>query len=91
VSALGPLTDPAELLDSAGALGDRIDAVGELNVRSLQSSRDAFGLEGAGAFAVKVGGGFERVEGATTLVAAYTRPAGASEYVDRTDCLVGGS
>jgi hypothetical protein len=87
VRALGRVTDPAELLDSARAVSDRIAAVGELSVRTFDSRRGAAGLQAAGAVGVKLGAGFQSVAQARTLTAAYTRPAGATAFVDRTDCI----
>lgn len=89
VDALGPPADPLELIDSASAVGDRIAAVGELNLRTFGVRHDDVGAEASGAVGAKVGAGFERVESVSSLAGAFTRPPGEQAFVQRTDCVAG--
>lgn len=89
-------TDFVEALESPGGAAlparvaaARIAAAGDTDVRGFVRTRSEVGATGSGALGVKLGGSVVAAHGETALVGAYTRPAGAATFVERTDCVDG--
>ena len=87
VAALGPVGDPFTLPARARALERRLDADGEREVRLFSTTTEESEVSADAAAGLKLGGAVARRATERTLTSAYTSPAGATLFLERTDCL----
>ena len=87
IESLDSVAGRLELPARAQALGRRLHRAGESEVRRFSMAAAESELSADAALGLKLGGGVERLATARTLTSARTRPAGATLFLDRTDCL----
>lgn len=89
IAALESPADAAGLTASARAVAARLAVAGDIDVRGLVRTGSEIGATGSGAVGVKIGGSVRQGRFETALAGAYSRPAGAATFVERTDCVDG--
>lgn len=87
IEALGSAAPPLELPDRMRLLERRLDEGAEHDVRIYRSSARESEISGDAALGVKLGGDLVRRATERTLTSAHTSPAGATLYLERTDCV----
>jgi hypothetical protein len=87
IEALGPGGAPLGLPDRMRVLAKRLDEDGEHDVRFYRSSGRESEISGDASLGVKLGGDLIRRATRRTLTSAHTSPAGATLYLERTDCV----
>lgn len=87
IEALGTPAAPFALPERMRALQRRLEEAGEFEVRVFAASARESGISGHAALGIKVGGAVARRATEQTLRSAYTSPAGATLYLERTDCM----
>ena len=87
IEAVGPPADPVALSRGLRSVDRRLEAAGAVEVREFSTAVRESELSGDAALGLKVGVGAARATAERTLTAARTRPAGASVFLDRIDCL----
>jgi hypothetical protein len=87
IEALGSPASPPGLPDRLGLLEERLDEDGEHDVRFYRSSGRESEISGDASLGVKLGGDLVRRASRRTLTSAHTSPAGATLYLERTDCV----
>jgi hypothetical protein len=87
IEAVGPPADPVALSRGLRSVDRRLEAAGAVEVREFSAGVREQELSGDAALGLKLGVGAARATVERTLTAARTRPAGASVFLDRMDCL----
>ncbi len=87
IEAVEPPAEPVALSRGLHSVDRRLEAAGAVEVRQFSTAVRESELSGDAALGLKVGVGAARATAERTLTAAHTRPAGASIFLDRMDCL----
>jgi hypothetical protein len=87
IEAVGPPADPVALSRALRPVDRRLEAAAAVEVREFSVAVREQELSGDAALGLKLGVGAERATAERTLTAARSRPAGASVFLDRMDCL----
>ncbi len=87
VEALRSRLRPGRLARLATTVGERMAAAGRVEVRGYSRHSRRSSISGDLALGLKVGGQVTGGREVRRLTSAYTRPAGATTYFQRGDCL----
>jgi hypothetical protein len=87
IEAIGPPSDPLAVPARLRDLDRRLQRAGQFEERVFSTTARESELYGDAALGLKLGGGVAHRATADSLTSARTRPAGATLFLDRADCL----